>query len=92
MSRLYTLVIIIMLWCRMNLNLRLVSGSMLQHKVDAPCSGYTAKALGKYKLEEETGLSVKFVSYQEAPGRQEVQLAGSQGHARSHYEFRCQHR
>lgn len=32
-------------------------------------------SLGKYKLEEETGMAVKFISYQEAHDRPEVQLA-----------------
>ncbi|GAX84879.1 hypothetical protein CEUSTIGMA_g12300.t1 [Chlamydomonas eustigma] len=60
---------------RMNVNLRLIQDRMTQHKVDAPCTGLAAKALGKYKLEEETGLFVKFFSYQESSKHPEVQLA-----------------
>ena len=47
---------------------------MIQHKVDAPCTGRAAKELGTSTLEEKTGMAVKFVSYQEAQGRPEVQL------------------
>lgn len=59
----------------MNIYLRLMHDKVMQYKVDAPCKGDAAKALGKYKLEETTDLSVKFSSYQEAPGRPERQLA-----------------
>lgn len=63
--------------CRMNLNLRIIQDRTYQYRVESPCTGQDAKALGKYKLEEETGMSVKFASYQEAHGRPEVQLANN---------------
>jgi hypothetical protein len=59
----------------MDVSLRLVQDRSVRHRVDAPCKGLAAKALGKYKLEEQTGLSVKFLSYQAAPGQPEKQLA-----------------
>jgi len=63
----------------MDVQLRLTHDKVMQHRISAPCMGVVAKALGKYKLEEQLpGLLVKFVSYQEAEGKPAQSLADDQ--------------
>eukprot|EP00798_Chlamydomonas_sp_ICE-L_P017706 gene17706-24064_t len=59
----------------MNVTLNLSAGKSLQQKLDAPCKGVVAKALGKYKLEETFGGTVRFESYQAGPGERKQPLA-----------------
>jgi hypothetical protein len=53
----------------MDVTLNLSAGKSLQQRLDAPCKGDVAKALGKYKLEEKFGVTVRFESYQAGPGK-----------------------
>jgi hypothetical protein len=59
----------------MNINLRLDRNKLIEQRVDAPCKGLLAKAIGSYRLEELGGTPVEFVSYQEGPGLPEKPLA-----------------
>ena len=53
----------------MDVTLDLSACKSLQQRLDAPCKGDVAKALGKYKLEEKFGVTVRFESYQAGPGK-----------------------
>ena len=53
----------------MDVTLHLSAGKSLQQRLDAPCKGDVAKALGKYKLEEKFGVTVRFEGYQAGPGK-----------------------